>query len=82
MSSLRTVGELWSESPRQQQRELVGEVFEPIMVQDRQIEAITPKPLYVLLFLLDKRERFNGILCSMAPSSTPTYNPESAPLLR
>ena len=70
MGYLQRVGALWSASPRAQQREFVREVFERIVVKGREVTAITPKAVYVPLFVLDRRERFgdNGsISCKLAP---------------
>ena len=67
---LRRVGELWSESPRAQQREFVREVFERIIVQGREVTALTPKLAYAPLFVLDRRERFGDMgrnSCHVAP---------------
>ncbi len=57
---LRDVGSLWAESPRGVQREYVREVFNRIVVRGPQVESITPKGTYEALFVLDRRERFNG----------------------
>ena len=59
---LRDVGALWAESPRLLQREFVREVFRRMEVRGTQLTAITPKPLYAPLFMLDRRERFGGNL--------------------
>ncbi len=61
------VGGLWAESPRPQQREFVREVFERITIDGREIESVAPKPLYAPLFVVDRRERFGGDFCRMAP---------------
>jgi site-specific DNA recombinase len=55
---LRRMGTLWTESPRNLQREFVREVFERIIVTGPEISTITPHPAYVPLFVLDRRERF------------------------
>ncbi len=70
MGYLRRVGELWSVSPRAQQREFVREVFERIVVKGHEVTAITPKAVYMPLFVLHRHERFgdNGsISCKLAP---------------
>ena len=70
MGYLRRVGELWSASPRAQQREFVREVFERVVVKGREVTAITPREVYAPLFVLDRRERFgdNGSnSCNVAP---------------
>ncbi len=70
MGYLRRVGELWSTSPRAQQREFVAEVFERIVVKGREVTTITPKAVYAPLFVLDRRERFGDSgsnSCNMAP---------------
>jgi site-specific DNA recombinase len=59
---LRNMGRLWAESPRHLQREFTREVFGRIVVEGPQVTAITPKPAYAPLFLLDRRERFDGKL--------------------
>ena len=59
MGYLRRMGELWSASPRAQQREVVREVFERTVVRGPQVESISPKATYEALFVLDRRERFN-----------------------
>jgi hypothetical protein len=67
---LGRVGALWAESPRAQQREFVREVFERIVVQGREVAAITPREVYAPLFLLDRRQRFGDDgpdSCNMAP---------------
>jgi site-specific DNA recombinase len=64
---LRDVGKLWAESPRTLQREFVGEVFQRIVVDGPEIATITPRDLYAPLFVLDRRERFGGDFCRMAP---------------
>ncbi|MCH8995322.1 MAG: recombinase family protein [Chloroflexi bacterium] len=64
---LRDVGALWAESSRQLQREFVREVFDRMVVEGQEISSITPKPLYTPLFVLDRRERFDGDFCSLAP---------------
>ena len=67
VNCLRDMGALWTESPRRQQREFVREVFERMVVKGAELASITPKPLYSPLFVLDRRERFGGDFCSMAP---------------
>ena len=62
-----TFARWWAESPRRQQREFVREVFERMVVEGPELASITPKPLYSPLFVLDRRERFGGDFCSMAP---------------
>jgi site-specific DNA recombinase len=57
---LRDMGRLWASSPRHLQREFAREVFARIVVQGPQVMAITPKPVYAPLFVLDRRERFGG----------------------
>jgi len=64
---LRDVGRLWAGSPRGQKREFVREVFARIVVAGRELVSITPKPLYAPLFVLDRRKRFGGDFCRMAP---------------
>ena len=64
---LRDVGRLWAQSPRGQKREFVREVFARIVVEGRELISIMPKPLYAPLFVLDRRERFGGDFCRMAP---------------
>ena len=64
---LRDVGRLWAQSPRHSKREFVREVFERIVVEGPELASITPKPLYSPLFVLDRRERFSGDFCRMAP---------------
>ena len=64
---LRDVGALWAESPREQQRELVGLVFSSLEVQGSELASITPAPQYAPLFVVDRRERFGGDFCSLAP---------------
>ena len=60
LRQLRDVGALWSESPRQQQREFVREVFEQMELRGPQLTTITPRPRYAPFFVLDRRERFGG----------------------
>ena len=60
VNCLRDVGSLWAESPRGVRREFVREVFSRIVVRGPQVESITPKATYEALFVLDRRERFNG----------------------
>lgn len=67
VNCLRDVGVLWTGSPRWQQREFVREVFERMVIEGAELASITPKPLYAPLFVLDRRERFGGDFCSMAP---------------
>ena len=67
VNSLRDMSSLWAESPRRQQREFVQEVFERMIVEGPELASITPKPLYAPLFVLDRRERFGGDFCRMAP---------------
>ena len=70
MNYLRDVGRLWAESPRHLQRQFVREVFSRIVVEGAELAAITPRPLYAPLFVLDRRERFGQIgpdFCRMAP---------------
>lgn len=57
---LRDVGSLWESSPSKMQRAFIREVFARIVVRGDQVEAITPKPLYEPLFVLDRRERFGN----------------------
>ena len=57
---LRDVGALWADSPGHLQRAFVREVFWRITVERAQLVAITPKPAYAPLFVLDRRERFGG----------------------
>jgi site-specific DNA recombinase len=64
---LRDVGALWAQSPRNLKREFVREVFARIVVAGRELLSITPKPLYAPLFVLDRRERFGGDFCRLAP---------------
>jgi hypothetical protein len=67
---LRRVGELWSESPRNLQRQFVREVFQRIVVKGREVTVITPRPVYAPLFVLDRRERFGALVadsCILAP---------------
>ncbi len=64
---LRDVGALWAESQRQQQREFVREVFQRMTVDGQEVRSIAPKPLYAPLFVIDRRERFGGDFCRMAP---------------
>jgi hypothetical protein len=58
VSKLSNVGQLWDESPRALQRTFVHEIFERIGVQGAHVTALTPKPQYAPLFVLDRRERF------------------------
>ena len=74
MGYLRRMGELWSASPRAQQREFVREVFERIVVRGPQVESITPKATYEALFVLDRRERFNDEMSVGSPGRDRTYN--------
>ena len=67
LSYLRDVGSLWAESPRALQREFVREVFQRIVVEGKEIASLTPQPLYAPLFVIDRRERFDGLFCRMAP---------------
>ena len=67
VSYLRDVGSLWAESPRPMQREFVREVFQRIVVEGKEIASLTPQPLYAPLFVIDRRERFDGRFCRMAP---------------
>ncbi|HXG36455.1 MAG TPA: hypothetical protein VNL15_05755, partial [Dehalococcoidia bacterium] len=67
VNCLRDMGSLWAQSPRRQQREFVREVFERMVVEGPELASITPKPLYAPLFVLDRRERFDGDFCRMAP---------------
>ena len=67
LTYLRDVGKLWAESPRALQRDFVREVFERIVVEGPEIAAITPRSLYAPLFVVDRRERFGGDFCRMAP---------------
>ncbi|HLE03574.1 MAG TPA: recombinase family protein, partial [Anaerolineales bacterium] len=70
MGYLRRVGELWAESPRAQQRAFVREVFERVVVKDREVTSITPREVYAPLFVLDRRERFGddgSNSCNVAP---------------
>ena len=60
VSYLRDAGKLWASSAREQQRAFVREVFDRIVVDGAQVAAITPKPLYEPMFVLDRRERFGG----------------------
>ena len=60
VNSLRDVGTLWVESPRELQRESVQEAFGRIVVESSQVASITPKPLYPPLFALDRIERFDA----------------------
>ena len=64
---LRDVGKLWAESPRPLQREFVREVIQRIVVEGPEIVAITPTPMYTPLFVMDRRERFGGDFCRLAP---------------
>jgi site-specific DNA recombinase len=59
---LRDMGTLWAESSRHLQRQFTREVFDRIVVEGPQVTAITPKAIYAPLFLLDRRERFEGKL--------------------
>jgi site-specific DNA recombinase len=59
---LRDVGKLWAESPRQLQRAFVREIFQRIVVEGPQVASITPQALYAPLFVLDRRERFDGVM--------------------
>ena len=67
MSYLRDVGSLWAESPRSLQREFVREVFQRIVVEGKEIASLTPQPLYAPLFVIDRREWFDGEFCSWLP---------------
>ena len=60
VNCLRDMGKLWAESPRDQQRTFVREVFQRIGVAGKTVSAITPKALYAPLFVIDRRERFGG----------------------
>ena len=57
---LRDVGALWAESPRQEQRDFMLEVFEQVVVTGPQLSSITPKAPYAPLFVVDRQERFAG----------------------
>ncbi len=72
---LREMGELWSESPRRLQREFIREVFAQIEVSRRDLVAITPKPAYAPLFVLDRQERFGGVVEMIKPPSWPARRP-------
>ena len=50
-----------------EERGFVREVFERMVVEGPELASITPKALYSPLFVLDRRERFGGDFCSMAP---------------
>lgn len=65
LTYLRDVGRLWADSPRE-----CSEVFEGIEVRGKEITSITPKAVYVPMFVLDRRERFGQTgpkFCNMAP---------------
>jgi site-specific DNA recombinase len=64
---LRDVGSLWAQSSRNLKREFIREVFAQIVVEGPELASITPKPLYAPLFALDRRERFGGDFCRLAP---------------
>jgi len=57
---LLDMGSLWAESRREVQREFVKEVFARVVVEDQQLAAITPRPVYAPFFALDRQERFAG----------------------
>ena len=46
---------------------VAGQSFARIVVEGRGLVSITPKPLYSPLFVLDRRERFGGDFCRLAP---------------
>lgn len=64
---LRDVDRLWAESPTLLQREFGREVFQRIVVEGPEIVAITPRPMYAPLLVMDRRERFGGDFCRLAP---------------
>ena len=64
---LRDVGALWAESPREQQREFVGQVFTSLEVKGDELVSITPAAQYAPLFVVDRHDRFAGDFCSLAP---------------
>ena len=64
---LRDLGSLWAQSPRNLKREFIREVFAQVVVKGPELASITPKPLYAPLFALDRRERFGGDFCRLAP---------------
>jgi hypothetical protein len=70
LSYLRDVGSLWAESPRHLQREFVHEVFDRIEVEGPDIMAITPKDTFSLLFAIDRRERYGGVMELIRPTAS------------
>ena len=46
---------------------VAGQSFARIVVAGREMISIMPKPLYAPLFVLDRRERFGGDFCRLAP---------------
>ena len=60
LSRLREVGNLWRGSDASLQRDFVSEVFERVTVKGLQVIEIAPKPTYLPLFIVDRRERFEG----------------------
>lgn len=42
--------------------EFVREVFDRITLEGPQVKALTPKTLYAPLFVLDRQERFSGVM--------------------
>lgn len=65
LQHLRSVGALWSESPRDQQRAFVREVFESMELRGPQLTAITPRAQYAPFFVFDRLERFGGEMGSV-----------------
>ena len=69
------------------QRKFIRKVFQRLGVSGSDVSAITPKPLYAPLFVIDRRERFGGDLdslqagsrdrtrtCNLAVNSRPLYH--------
>jgi hypothetical protein len=59
------------------QRKFVRKVFQRLGVSGSDVSAITPKPLYAPLFVIDQRERFGGDLDSLQAGSRDRY-PETS----
>ncbi len=57
---LGDIGRLFSSSSRSLQRQFAREVFDRIVVEDRQVTSMTPALAYAPFFLLDRRQRFAG----------------------
>ncbi len=68
---LQNAGGLWTESSAPLKREFVTEVFDGLEVQGPIIKAITPKPAYAPLFVVDRRIRFGGVVALIEPTTAP-----------